>query len=214
VDPPESVSTTLFTLGAFVRQTGQLLPERKTCLRTARTHSGGSSATLNQQRKLTNAGLRTRDVSYVKGIHNIKSQALPFMHTFLTEISTSELPDPVFNAVCLDASAIRTPVQLHESCAVRHGANPGFSADCCCTFDLTAEERLFAFAVARTSKSWRFTSRTDHEGNWAFNLGLRADLYRGIVTMATAASRWHCYNIKRTSTVLRLPTRESGDPLQ
>jgi len=63
---------------------------------------GGSSATLNQQRKLTNAGLRT-DVSYVKGKHNVKAGAV-FQHTFLTEISTSVLPTPFFNSPCLDAN--------------------------------------------------------------------------------------------------------------
>src|SRR2546429_7080842 len=38
---------------------------------------------LNQQRKLTNAGLRS-DVSYVKGKHNVKA-GVTFQHTFLTE---------------------------------------------------------------------------------------------------------------------------------
>src|SRR6266853_2525928 len=63
---------------------------------------GGSSATLNQQRKLTNAGLRS-DVSYVKGKHNVKAGAT-FQHTFLTENFNFGITDPVFNSPCLDAN--------------------------------------------------------------------------------------------------------------
>src|SRR6266403_4246993 len=97
-------STTLFTLGAFVRQDRfNYYPSANVFADGTGLIPGGSSATLNQQRKLTNAGLRT-DVSYVKGIHNIKAGAT-FQHTFLTENFNFGITDPVFNAVCLDASA-------------------------------------------------------------------------------------------------------------
>src|SRR2546429_6916425 len=57
---------------------------------------------LNQQRKLTNAGLRS-DVSYVKGKHNVKA-GVTFQHTFLTENFNFGVTDPAFNAVCLNAA--------------------------------------------------------------------------------------------------------------
>src|SRR2546429_9955475 len=50
---------------------------------------------LNQQRKLTNAGLRS-DVSYVKGKHNLKA-GVTFQHTFLTEDFNFGITDPAFN---------------------------------------------------------------------------------------------------------------------
>src|SRR5713101_529878 len=73
-------TTTLFTLGAFVRQDQfNYYPSANVFADGTGLIPGGSSATLNQQRKLTNAGLRS-DVSYVKGIHNIKAGAT-FQHT-------------------------------------------------------------------------------------------------------------------------------------
>jgi len=77
-------TTTLFTFGGSCGRTGLITTRVETCLRTAReSFPGGSSATLNQQRKLTNAGLRS-DVSYVKGKHNLKAGAT-FSAYVLTE---------------------------------------------------------------------------------------------------------------------------------
>src|SRR5260370_28525650 len=92
-------TTTLFTLGGFVRQDRfNYYPSGNAFADGTGVIPGGSSATLNQQRKLTNAGLRT-DVSYVKGKHNVKADAT-FQHTFLTENFNLGLTDPEFNAVC------------------------------------------------------------------------------------------------------------------
>src|SRR6202011_2453577 len=87
--------TTLFTLGAFVRQDRfNYYPSANVFADGTGQIPAGSSATLNQQRKLTNLGLRT-DVSYVKGIHNIKAGAT-FQHTFLTENFNFGITDPGF----------------------------------------------------------------------------------------------------------------------
>src|SRR5260370_20279860 len=65
-------TTTLFTFGGFVRQDRfNYYPSANVFADGTGLIPGGSSATLNQQRKFTNAGLRT-DASYVKGKHNIK----------------------------------------------------------------------------------------------------------------------------------------------
>jgi len=137
-------STTLFTLGAFVRQDRfNYYPSANVFADGTGLIPGGSSATLNQQRKLTNAGLRT-DVSYVKGIHNIKAGAT-FQHTFLTENFNFGITDPVFNAVCLDASANPDPSPTPTNPAqCANGANPGFQP-ILLPFDLTRGGALFAF---------------------------------------------------------------------
>jgi len=73
-------SNTVFTLGAFVRRDqfnyypsgnpfADLAPDLQ-------------QETLSQDRTLTNAGIRS-DISYVKGIHNIKT-GVTYQHTFLT----------------------------------------------------------------------------------------------------------------------------------
>jgi len=198
-------STTLFTLGAFVRQDRfNYYPSANVFADGTGLIPGGSSATLNQQRKLTNAGLRT-DVSYVKGIHNIKAGAT-FQHTFLTENFNFGITDPVFNAVCLDASANPDPSPTPTNPAqCANGANPGFQP-ILLPFDLTRGGALFPFRGRADIKELAFYLQdTITKGNWAFNLGLRADLYRGIVHDWQPEPRVGvAYNIKKTSTVLRL----------
>jgi hypothetical protein len=198
-------STTLFTLGAFVRQDRfNYYPSGNVFADGTGVIPGGSSATLNQQRKLTNAGLRT-DVSYVKGIHNIKAGAT-FQHTFLTENFNFGITNPVFNAVCLDASANPDPSPTPTNPAqCANGANPGFQP-ILLPFDLTRGGALFPFRGRADIKELAFYLQdTITKGNWAFNVGLRADLYRGIVHDWQPQPRVGvAYNIKKTSTVLRL----------
>jgi hypothetical protein len=54
---------------------------------------------VGQDRSLTNAGLRT-DLSYVKGIHQIKAGAT-YEQTFLNEDDTIGIVDPTYNAPCI-----------------------------------------------------------------------------------------------------------------
>jgi len=66
-------------------------------------------------------------------------------------------------------------------------------------------------------KSWRSTSRTQsRKGNWAFEFwGFGLIVSRDRPRLATGASRRPCFtSIKKTSTVLRLSTRESWRPIQ
>src|ERR1700687_1145168 len=198
-------STTLFTLGAFVRQDRfNSYPSANVFADGTGLIPGGSSATLNQQRKLTNAGLRS-DVSYVTGLQNIKAGAT-FQHTFLTENFNFGITDPVFNAVCLDASANPDPSPTPTNPAqCANGANPGFQP-ILLPFDLTRGGALFPFRGRADIKELAFYLQdTISKGNWAFNVGLRADLYRGIVHDWQPQPRVGvAYNIKKTSTVLRL----------
>jgi hypothetical protein len=182
-------TTTLFTLGAFVRQDQfNYYPSANVFADGTGLIPGGSSATLNQQRKLTNAGLRS-DVSYVKGIHNIKAGAT-FQHTFLTENFNFGITDPNF----LPGLGCPNGMPAPDPCAILP------------PFDLTRGGALFPFRGRADIKELAFYLQdTITKGNWAFNLGIRADLYRGIVHDWQPEPRVGlAYKIKRTSTVLRV----------
>ncbi len=93
-------STTVFTLGAFVRRDqynyypsgnpfADLAPDLQ-------------SQTVGQDRSLTNAGTRS-NISYVKGVHNVKA-GLTYQQTFLNENDTIGVVDPTFLASLSDAN--------------------------------------------------------------------------------------------------------------
>jgi len=226
-------ATTLFTFGGFVRQDRfNYYPSGNVFADGTGLIPGGSSATLNQQRKLTNAGVRT-DVSYVKGRHNVKAGAT-FQHTFLTENFNFGVTDPAFNAVCLNAADASpftgsTPTSL-GSCTGTLEPNDGTDARATVPafipalgcFDLT---RPVLTAAAQTQDAcastqtglFPFRGRADIKelalylqdtinlGNWAFNVGFREDLYRGIVHDSQPQPRVGlAYNVKKTNSVLRV----------
>jgi Carboxypeptidase regulatory-like domain len=188
-------SNSLFTVGAFVRHDQfNYYPSANPFADGTGLIPGGSSATLNQNRKLTNAGLRA-DLSYVKGAHNIKVGGT-FQHTFLTEDFNFGITDPNFLPSQTDAAG-----------------NPCFAGGVAlaspCTdllpFDLTRNGKLFPFNGHTDIKELAlYAQDTITEGNWAFNLGMRFDLYRGIVHDWQPEPRVGlAYNIKKTNSVLR-----------
>src|SRR5712664_1556820 len=113
-------TTTLFTFGGFVRQDRfNYYPSGNVFADGTGLIPGGSSATLNQQRKLTNAGLRS-DVSYVKGKHNVKA-GVTLQHTFLTENFNFGITDPAFLSSLTDtngAPCFAGGVALAAPCAL------------------------------------------------------------------------------------------------
>src|SRR6202142_330214 len=95
--------TTVFTLGAFVRRDGyNYYPSANPFADLGAP--GLQSEAVSQRRTLTNAGLRS-DVSYVKGINNIKVGAT-YEQTFLNEKDPFGIVDPTFNSPCLDANGV------------------------------------------------------------------------------------------------------------
>ena len=181
--------TTLLTVGAFVRHDQfNYYPSGNVFADGTGVIPGGSSATLNQDRKLTNAGLRS-DVSYVKGANNIKVGGT-FQHTFLTEKFNFGITDPNF----LTSLGCPNGNPAPDPCAVLP------------PFDLTAGGTLFPFRGHTDVKELSLYGQdTITEGNWAFNLGVRFDLYRGIVHDWQPEPRVGvAYNIKKTSSVLRV----------
>jgi len=189
-------TTTLLTVGAFVRHDQfNYYPSANPFADGTGLIPGGSSATINQDRKLTNAGLRS-DVSYVKGAHNIKAGGT-FQHTFLTEKFNFGITDPNFLGSQVDAAG--------NPCFVG-----GVALNSPCTdllpFDLTRGGILFPFNGHTDVKELGlYAQDTINEGNWAFNLGLRLDLYRGLVHDWQPEPRVGvAYNVKNTNTVLRV----------
>jgi hypothetical protein len=189
-------STTLFTVGAFVRRDHfNYYPSANVFADGTGIIPGGSSATLNQDRTLTNAGLRS-DLSYVKGVHNIKVGGT-LQHTFLTEKFNFGITDPNFLGSQMDAAG--------NPCFV---AGVALRAPCTTLlpFDLTRGGSLFPFHGHTDVKELAlYAQDTISEGNWAFNVGVRFDLYRGIVHDWQPEPRVGvAYNIKKTNSVLRV----------
>jgi hypothetical protein len=197
--------TTLFTFGGFVRHDQyNYYPSADVFADGTGLIPGGESATVNQNRKLTNAGLRS-DFSYVKGIHNLKAGVV-FEHTFLDEQFNFGITDPVFNAVCLDASGNPDPSATPTNPALcPFAANPGF-LPILLPFDLTRSGTEFPFRGHADIRQLALYAQDQiTKGNWVFNLGFREDLYRGIVHDTQPEPRVGvAYNLKRTSTVARL----------
>jgi hypothetical protein len=138
--------------------------------------------TAGQERFLTNAGARA-DVSYVKGIHNVKA-GVTFQHTFITENDTLGVVDPAF----LGPGSCPDPANL------------------LCPYDLTQGGSLYKFRVHGDIKQVALYAQDAITlGNWSFNVGVRGDLYRGFTSDSQAQPRVGlAYNIKRSNTVLRV----------
>jgi hypothetical protein len=185
-----------------------------------------NSESISQDRNLTNAGLHS-DISYVKGVHNIKAGLL-YEHTFLNENDRFAIIDPALNAVCLNSAdlsastnpGITSPSQCIGTLVANTGQNPGLSAfnpllGC---FDLTRPTPAPGDGCSNAiSTNYLFRGHTDvkelalyvqdtiTKGNWSFNLGIRGDIYRGLSAGDQAEPRLGiAYNFKPTNTVLRL----------
>jgi len=163
-------------------------------------------ATLRQQRRLTNAGIKL-DFAYSKGRHDFKV-GTNFYHTFLSEFFQTGLTDPLFNALCLDNSD--SPVEAvsirnQGSCAgAGFSVNPDFQAGLL-PFDLSRGGRLFNFSGKTDIKQEAFYVQDSLKlGNAIVMLGLRADNYNGLSSRSSIQPRLGLsYGIKKTGTVLR-----------
>jgi Carboxypeptidase regulatory-like domain len=199
-------ANTLFTFGAFIRK-DQFNFYPSTDL-FADFSPGLQSQTIRQDRRLTNAGLRS-DISYVKGIHNIKAGAT-FEHTFLKENDRIGTVDPFFSGLFnqLDASGNPIPNPLGGNFNCSQTLQPTEVGPCqaLSSVDLTAGGSLLTFQGRTDVKELGlYVQDTITKGSWSFNLGLREDLYRGITHNNQAEPRLGvAYNIKSTNTVLRV----------
>ncbi len=165
--------------------------------------------TIDQDRTLTNAGLRA-GVSYVKGIHNIKAGAT-YQQTFLDENNHFGIVDPTLNFVCFNADGspnttptITNPGQCGSAQNPGGSANPDFNP-LLLPVDLTRGGTLFPFNGHTDVKLLSvYVQDAITKGNWALNVGLRGDIYNGLTSHKEAEPRIGvAYNIKKTNTVLR-----------
>ena len=186
-------STTVFTLGTFVRRdhfnyypSGNPFADLAPALQ---------SETLDQDRTLTNAGVRS-DLSYVKGIHNVKG-GVTYQQTFLDENNHFGIVDPTFLSSLTDANG--------NSCVDSAGTPIAAPCTTLAPYDLTRGGTLFPFHGHTDIKLLSlYLQDSISKGNWSINLGLRGDIYNGLTSHSEAQPRLGvAYNIKRTNTVLR-----------
>jgi hypothetical protein len=157
-----------------------------------------NSETIAQTRKLTNAGLHA-DVSYVRGIHNIKAGVL-YEHTFLDEDDNLGIIDPTLLPATTDDAGL--------PCfdATTNVATPGSPCATLLPFDLTRGGGLYNFNGHTDVKQLAlYVQDTITKGGWSFNVGIRGDVYNGLSSATQAEPRLGiAYNVKPTNTVLRV----------
>jgi len=157
-----------------------------------------NSETIGQDRQLTNVGVHG-NISWVKGIHNIKAGAA-YQQTFLTENDQLGIIDPNLLPSTTDANG----VPCFDS--TTGTAVPGTPCATLLPIDLTRGGSQFLFHGHTDVKELGlYLQDTITKGNWSFNLGLRGDLYRGLSSASEVEPRLGiAYNIKPSNTVLRL----------
>jgi Carboxypeptidase regulatory-like domain len=216
-------SRTVLTLGGFVRRdqynyypSGNPFADETPDLQ---------QETVTQNRTLTNAGVRAV-LSYVKGINNVKA-GFTFENTALSENDKFGIVDPSVNAVCLNADgSLDSNPTITDPATCGGISNPGGSVNPTFTpllgcYDLTrtaplpasdgcpagqTNSGLFTFNGSTNIKETAlYVQDTVTLKNLSLNLGLRADIYRGISSAQQLEPRVGvAYNIKQTNTVLRL----------
>jgi Carboxypeptidase regulatory-like domain/TonB-dependent Receptor Plug Domain len=188
-------SSAIFTLGAFVRRDQyNYYPSNDPFADLGPINS----ETIAQNRKLTNAGLRS-DISWVKGIHNIKA-GVTYEHTFLDENDNLGIIDSALLPATTDANGLP---------CFNAATNAAVAGTPCATllpFDLTRGGGLYNFAGHADVKELSlYVQDTITKGSWSFNLGMRGDMYNGLSSATQAEPRLGiAYNVKPTNTVLRV----------
>jgi hypothetical protein len=182
----------VFTLGAFVRRDQYNYYPSPNLFDDL---SPIQQETVTQDRTLTNAGLRS-DLSYVKGIHNVKIGAI-YQQTFLNENDDLGIVDNRLLPSQTDANG--------NPCFVNNVALGSPCTDLL-PFDLTRGGTQFLFKGHTDVKELAlYVQDQITKGNWSFNLGLRGDFYNGLTTHKEAEPRLGvAYNIKPSNTILRV----------
>jgi hypothetical protein len=161
--------------------------------------------TISQARSLTNAGVRG-DISYVKGINNIKLGG-DYEQTFLRENDTLGIVNNTFNSPCMNLFGNPLPGYANQSQCPSGTTLP--NADYLSV--------LAPYDLTRGGSQYNFNGHTDvkelalyledqiTKGNWLFNVGIRGDLYNGLAIARQAEPRVGVsYNVKPSQTILRV----------
>ena len=171
-------------------------------------------ATQGQSRQLLDWGVRS-DLSLSYGRQTIKA-GVDLKQTRLDEKFSFGITDPAFNSPCIDATgtSIGDPALTGPGQCAQAGFQPNTAANPNAVapfspgllpFDLTRGGGLFNFSGAANVNRYGFYMQDAiTAGNWQFNLGIRGDIYQGLVSDGAAEPRaGFAYKIKRTGTVLR-----------
>ncbi len=169
-------------------------------------------ATQAQNRHLLDWGVKS-DVSLNYGRQTIKA-GIDLKQTRLLENFNFGVTDPAFNPVCFSDAALSNPVTdqptlTDPSQCSRAGFFPntegnGFLPGLV-PFDLTRGGSLFNFHATQNINQYAFYLQDAiTAGNFLFNLGLRGDIYHGLVDDGAPEPRVGvAYNIKSMGTVIR-----------
>jgi hypothetical protein len=176
------------------------------------------TSSIAQNRTLTNAAVHA-DLTYAKGIHNIKAGA-QYGQTFLSENDSLGVVDPTYNSPCVASSTDPTPepgfadpsqcvaagFYSNAPTSLNSSGNPGSFKSVLAPYDLTRSGSEYKFAGHTDVKELGlFIEDQIKAGNWLFNLGLREDVYNGLTDASQTQPRVGiAYNIKPTTTVLRI----------
>ncbi len=194
-------ANSVFTFGPFVRKdTYNYYPSSNPLADLGPIQN----ESIGQARTLTNAGVHT-DLSYVKGVNNIKIGAL-YEHTFLRENDSLGIVNSTVNSPCTDANGnplpgYAAPVQCIGAATQNANFNPVLAP-----YDLTRGGAIFNYdGHADIKELALYVQDQIKAGNWLFNLGIRGDLYNGLTKASQAEPRLGAaYTVKRTNSVLRV----------
>jgi len=165
---------------------------------------------VSQQRSLLNAGVHA-ELTIQKGINSVKAGTV-YQHTFLREHDNLEVVNPTFNSPCVDANGspvpgFTDPGQCTAAGLVSNDPSVGGSFNPVLSpYDLTRGGSLYHyFGHADIKELALYVQDQIKAGNWVFNLGIRGDLYNGLVVTRQPEPRVGAsYSFKKTSTVLRV----------
>ena len=190
-------SSTVFALGGYVRKDQYNYYPSANAFNDLAPDLQGE--TVSQNRKLTNAGLRS-NLSYVKGVHNVKAGVV-YEQTFLTEDDKIGIVDPTLvpGLGCLQNGLpiLGTPCAILAPYDLTGGRGQGGNYALGSPFPFHGHTDVKELAV--------YLQDAITFGNWSLNLGMRGDFYNGLTRDRQAEPRAGvAYNIKRTNTVLRV----------
>jgi len=193
-------SHTLFTVNPYVRK------DQLEYFASPDALVADQPATQSQNRHLFNWGVKA-DLSRVSGRHSLKF-GIDLKQTRLYESFHFGVTDPTFNAPCLLPNGNPDPSRSQTNpnqCTSPDTPNSGWSAGLA-PYDLTRAGSLFAFLATHNINQYAFyVQDAITAGDFVFNLGLRGDIYHGLVSGGQPEPRVGiAYHVKPSGTVLRI----------